>query len=118
MNNDHITQAGIGRYVNGALTDIETRRVREHIDACSRCRDRLRAFQEAPSLADVLVTGPRESKATNHLDYDETAAYADGTCSRDLRARIRTHLDACAKCRSAVQDLRDFTQSMKQVASF
>ncbi len=54
--------------------------------------------------------------ASSHLSAATMEAYLDGELAPDTLALVKEHLNACARCREAVQDLQAVSQTVAQTA--
>jgi hypothetical protein len=96
---DHLTEEQFSRYQRRTLEPAELLDVDQHIAQCEECLARLwRESGSVPALRDL------RSQLSEHLDYDQIVACAEGTSS----TAWEQHLAECDLCRTEVSDLRQF----------
>lgn len=57
----------------------------------------------------MLFSRPR------HASNDDLSAYLDGQLEADARGRVQSHVDACAPCRAALEELRAVRSALREL---
>ena len=85
-----------------------------HLQTCVACREMLREQTEYAmrGLAAQITPAPEESR---HLDDAQILAAARGGLDDADHEAVVSHLDLCADCARAVEDMREFHLEMNQV---
>src|SRR3954451_3717435 len=94
----HLTPRQLSQYQARTLGTAELVEADGHIAACDTCRAALFGDAEISGL------GGLRHLLTEHLEYDEIAACAEGKSS----SVNKLHLQECPECRAEVADLRGF----------
>ncbi|HWS73315.1 MAG TPA: zf-HC2 domain-containing protein, partial [Thermoanaerobaculia bacterium] len=102
---EHLSGEEAGRYRHRALSAAELLRIDEHLATCTECRGSLASADDLASLAALL-----SSADLSHLEYEQLAAYADGSADAIDRELVDTHAADCALCRRELKDLQKFAQ--------
>jgi anti-sigma factor RsiW len=111
MFSSHPSPDALDRYRRGLLSPEELLAVDDHLAVCAICRDaasRAAAAEGSPATPETLL-GP---VADGHPEFEELAAYIDGTQVDLAREMTEMHLADCASCREEVADLRAFKERL------
>ncbi|NNE07865.1 MAG: hypothetical protein HKN20_04810 [Gemmatimonadetes bacterium] len=92
----HIEQERLHRYMDGDLSDMETRTVARHLEECADCRNRFHAMRPLD-----------ETMRDDHPDPMLLAAYHDGTLDDSATRMIAAHTAACGECRDSLAFLAE-----------
>jgi hypothetical protein len=105
---DHLTHQQIARYYERKLPPAELIALDNHVAACVECRNDLSAggLQQAKVMS--LKQDIESETLSEHLDYDQLAALADGTLDETEAEIVESHLVSCAECDLLASDLRVF----------
>jgi hypothetical protein len=105
---DHLTNEQIARYHGRALTPAELIRLDSHLASCAECHRGLSAagFEQAKVLS--LKQAVDSAPLSEHLDYDQLAAHAEGTLKGVAAETVQSHLASCAHCELLASDLKVF----------
>jgi hypothetical protein len=106
---EHLSGEEAGRYRRRALSAAELLRFDEHLDSCAECRAAIASPDELAELAAIL-----SSADFSHLEYEQLAAYTDGTADGIERELVETHTADCALCRRELKDLQKFAEKPRQ----
>src|SRR5258708_1469924 len=102
---EHLTESRMAQYRRRRLSPSEWLVAAEHLAGCEECRLRLRSGEGATAVGTLLaaeVQGAWEEEA--HLDYEEMAAYVDGTASEIVRATVDLHVQTCEACEEQLRE--------------
>lgn len=102
---EHLSGDEAGRYRRRAASAAELLRFDEHLAACDGCRAACASADDLDALATLLATAD-----LTHLDYEQLAAYVDGSADAIDRELVETHADDCALCRRELKDLQKFAR--------
>ena len=140
----HIDQERMQALLDGELSPADAADVRTSIDACARCSAEFDAWQmlfddlgELPSLAPspafrerVLEQVPSARPgllgsrvrtraaaraARTHVEAGVLQDYLDGRLAARNEARVDRHLDACAICRSELEEFRAVARAVESL---
>ncbi len=87
----HIEEERLHRYMDGDLSDMETRTVANHLEECADCKARFHAMRPLD-----------ETMHDDHPDPMLLAAYHDGTLDDSATRMIAAHTAACGECRDSL----------------
>lgn len=119
---EHLRPPQLERYRRGRLSPAELQTVDDHIGRCESCRELLNENlgnleQLKSSLiaqwTDVLA---EVSAETEHLSYEQVAAYVDRELGHEPFQEVQKHLSHCAECQERVQNLSSFQEEMEAAA--
>jgi hypothetical protein len=102
---EHLSGEEAARYRRRATSAAELLRVDEHLAACAECRASIAPADDLESLAALL-----SSADLSHLEYEQLAAYVDGSADAIDRELVDTHAADCALCRRELKDLQKFAK--------
>lgn len=113
---EHLMPAQVERYRAGKLSAAELQTIDEHIGRCEACRDLL--TQQLGNLEDsqaaLLAEWPDMlagvGAETEHLSYEQAAAYVERGSDTEAFQEIERHLNQCAECNERVQNLIAFRE--------
>jgi anti-sigma factor RsiW len=108
----HLSPEQLRRYRQRRLPPAELLEVGDHLETCPRCRDAAVATEDLEAAYHSFQPEPEE-----HLTYEQLSAYVDGELKDPELGRARSHLTACASCRTASNDLRVVQAEIEQEAS-
>lgn len=108
---EHLSGEEAGRYRRRATSAAELLRIDEHLASCAACRTILASVDDLDALAALLA-----SADLTHLEYEQLAAYVDGTADAIDRELVETHAGDCALCRRELKDLQKFAQKPRHIA--
>lgn len=92
--------------------------VGEHLSACAECRGRLGAASARLGAGVAgLRAGLDAAEATDHLPYEQLAAYVDDELNDIDRELVEGHLHLCERCEFEARELRSFAASMRPAAA-
>lgn len=100
---EHLSGEEAGRYRHRAMSATELLHADDHLADCAACRGAIASADELASLAGLLT-----SAEASHLDFEQLAAYVDGTAGEIDRELVDTHVAGCALCRHELHDLAKF----------
>jgi hypothetical protein len=103
LNGDHPTGEILDRLRLRTLAGQDLLDADDHVSRCDSCRS---------ATGDSAQTSENARKALealdeDHLSFEEMSSYADGLGDADERAAMAMHVEACAMCRSEVNDLAE-----------
>ena len=101
-----ISDADIGRLLDGDVTSQEKQLLHEHIEICPQCKARFQqASAGARQLDDFFAQAAKEAQATDKcLSEDVLARFVNQTLDRTERDKAEEHLAQCSHCRDALAD--------------
>jgi hypothetical protein len=106
---EHLSSEQAERFHKRLSPPGEILSIYNHLAACEECRRLLAARQQPEaSLAFVLADLEGVAAETDHLSYEQIAAYVDDEADGADREIIETHLEACAACEAEVKELSAF----------
>lgn len=116
MKKEHPGTEMLAAFVNGLLTDDESRRIREHASGCPECASKIREFEATVELVRAaavaragdgarVVSIEASEQSGSHLEGERLAAYADGSLDAAEAREAEAHLALCAACTREVADL-------------
>jgi anti-sigma factor RsiW len=104
MLSSHPSPDALDRYRRGLLAPEELLAVDDHLAACPGCREA--ALRPAPVAGAEALHTLLGGQGNGHPEFEELAAYVDGTQDDVAREVTDMHLADCASCREEVADLR------------
>ena len=114
----HLSALETEQYRRQAMSPAQLLIIDVHIAACPACREKLddvprpgTVFTSLRSAFDPL-TGPE----SQHLSFEQVAAYVDDELDESDRESLEHHLLLCQMCGAEVRDLRLFSQVMDHPA--
>ncbi|HEX7318005.1 MAG TPA: zf-HC2 domain-containing protein [Pyrinomonadaceae bacterium] len=111
---EHLREEQLERFRAHSLPAGELLSIGGHLAACADCRDRLGV---SPTQLGARVAQLRESlnarEPTDHLAYEQLAAYADDGLNEIDREIVEAHLNLCARCEFEANELRSLAVSMR-----
>ena len=106
---EHLSPAQIENYRRRNLTPNELLGVDDHLAACVECRQRIEtALSYGAGEVALYSQLSVEAGALSHLTFEQRAGYIDDLLTGDDRRMVKDHLDSCARCAMAADDLRAF----------
>lgn len=111
---EHLSEIEIDGYVRGTLPPDEMLQMDDHITSCDDCRAEV--AQRSPVDASVLIATLGEPQLDPHLNFDQTAAYVDGTLDAVGLEIADLHLHECRQCTAAVRDLEALKHEINREA--
>jgi hypothetical protein len=100
---EHLSGEEAGRYRRRAVSAAELLRIDAHLEVCADCRAAIASSDELAALAAILPSGD-----LSHLEYEQLAAYVDGSADDIDRELVDTHAADCALCRRELKNLQTF----------
>lgn len=108
----HLSTPDLEQHRARTLTPEELLRVDEHLSGCASCRQRFVELAELPVLS--LSQWLESRDASDHLTYDEFAAFVDGTMAEVDREIADGHILLCGACADEVRNLLAFSHQISQ----
>ncbi|HWS86494.1 MAG TPA: zf-HC2 domain-containing protein [Pyrinomonadaceae bacterium] len=111
---EHLREEQLEQFRARTLPAGELLSVGGHLAACAQCRARLGAPQAArlASRVEHLRAGLHEGESTEHLAYEQLAAYVDDELSDIDREIVEGHLLLCGRCESEADELKSLAAAM------
>lgn len=103
---EHLSGDEAGRYRRQAVSAAELLRFDEHLADCAECRAACASADDIDALAALL-----SDTDLTHLEYEQLAAYVDGSADAIDREIVETHVADCVLCRRELKDLQKFERS-------
>lgn len=95
-------------FVDGELSQDESRSLVKHIQSCQSCKDQLR---DIFVLQDTLNTIVQQDPC---LPVETLEQYAQDSCPEEAIEDIKQHIELCARCRSFVWAFQASEEEMAQ----
>jgi hypothetical protein len=106
---EHLTARQIECYYNRLMSPAELLVALDHIAECNACRGQFEPEQRIRAVGDDLRSDLQaQAQYSNHLGYEESAAYVDECLGEVEREIVESHLDLCGQCATEIADLRAF----------
>lgn len=113
----HLSTPELEQHRARTLTPDELLRVDEHLSGCDSCRQRFVALAGLPETPLLSLPQWLDSKeASDHLTYDEFAAFVDGTMTEVEREIADSHILSCGSCADEIMNLQAFSRQISQSA--
>src|SRR5262245_6822247 len=113
---EHLSRQELEQHHARTLAPADVLRVDEHLSACDSCQQRFVELTGLPDAATQMSLSPLpdQEEVATHLDYDQLAAYVDGTMDEVEREIADSHLLFCVECADEVGELREFSRRISQ----
>ena len=104
---NHLSKEQVEDYRLRQLSPDDLLGADDHLSECGDCRRSVHAALNsgAVSIYDELAT---EFTEAQHLSFELSAAFVDGTLTGEERKTVEDHVGSCARCAPLVADLRAF----------
>ncbi len=113
---NHPSEQQIIGYCQQKLAADQLLMMSEHLQDCALCSERLTSVLKAnkgDTWAGNFPTGKLpalDTDASSHLSYEQVVSLIDNALDTTELLTINSHLQACTRCQSEVQDLLQFKQ--------
>ena len=110
----HLSEGQFERYRQRRMSPAELLTADDHLAMCEACRRRLGDRQSLEAAAAAIQSDFRaaECATTEHLSYEQLAAYLDNEITDLDREILESHLENCRSCADEERDLREFAARM------
>lgn len=109
----HLTEKTFERFRLRELPPDELLTADEHLSACDACRRRLAAAADARGMFSALRGELTSAAAADeHLAYEQSEAYVEGTLRGAELEAVERHLDACLACADEVRELSELRETL------
>ncbi|HTG17443.1 MAG TPA: zf-HC2 domain-containing protein [Blastocatellia bacterium] len=110
---EHLTARQIECYYNRLMSPAELLVALDHVAECNTCREQFEPEQRIHEVGDALRSDLQaQAQYSNHLTYEDSAAYVDECLGEIEREIVESHLDLCGQCATEIADLRAFRAEM------
>jgi hypothetical protein len=109
---EHLTKEEVRAYKERAIAPAQLISLDKHVAACAECRRVLSAASGEAGFS-ALVEELKAEPASEHLAYEQLAAYADGAMEAVDAEIAESHLAVCAHCELQLSDLQVFKDEIK-----
>lgn len=111
---EHLREEQLERFRARELAAGELLSVGGHLAACAECRGRLGvSAPQVGARAAQLRASLNAHEPTEHLAYEQLAAYADDDLNEIDREVVEAHLGLCARCELEAGELLSLAASMR-----
>lgn len=111
MVSEHLSAQSVERYRRRVMSSAELLAADDHLAACSDCCRRASETLQVEAVVSGLRANLRAGAAaleSDHLSYEQIAAFVDDEIGYEEREALESHLEICAPCTEEVNDLRAF----------
>lgn len=118
---EHLVQPQLDRYRERKLSAAELRTIDDHIGECEVCRAKLNdCLGDLEQLKASLLTDWTDMVAgvgaeTEHLSYEDVAAFVSRELQHESLQKAQNHLNDCPECDVRVQNLLAFREEIESV---
>jgi putative zinc finger protein len=110
---EHLTAGQIESYDKRLMSSAELLVALDHLALCEPCREQFNPEHKIRVIGGALRKDlGNQAIDSNHLSFEESAAYVDGCLSGLDREIVESHLDLCSPCATEITDLRAFRAEM------
>jgi hypothetical protein len=110
---EHLTARQIECYYNRLMSPAEVLVALDHVAECNACREQFEPEHRIRAVGDGLRSDLQaQAQYSNHITYEESAAYVDECLGQLEREIVESHLDFCSQCATEIADLRAFRAEM------
>jgi anti-sigma factor RsiW len=110
---EHLADNLLVRYRQCALSAAELQQVDAHLQSCADCQMQLAEREETVASLAALRTDLADA-LSQHLAYEELAAYVDQQLAGPARELAAAHLQECRSCATELADLRAFRHELDE----
>ena len=93
-----ISDADLGRLLDGDVNASQRQLLQEHIESCSDCRARWQRVSRGSQYVDSLLA----ETATGCLSEEQLAGFVEGTLNKHAKNAAEDHLLRCQRCSEAL----------------
>lgn len=111
--NVHLTSRQIESYHRRVLDPSELIELDEHLANCKSCRIELNAVGQASDKFFSLKKNLASEAISEHLDYKQLEAFADGSLKPEEIEIVESHLAVCEECELLASDLVVFREQAR-----
>lgn len=107
---EHLAAETVENYRAQRLSPAELLAAQWHAAACAGCRERLGEAVGVESAFESVraAFAPAAGGETEHIAYEQLAAYVDGQLDEVEREIAESHLAICGECEADARDLRGY----------
>jgi hypothetical protein len=111
----HLSDDQLAKYRLGKLAGSALLAADDHIVLCEECRKKAAEGSSVESKWANLAESIRQTGefGTPHISYEQLQAYVDRTATPSDAAQLESHIRECGNCRAEVEDLQQFSASLK-----
>lgn len=111
----HISTKQLEKYCEKALSPDELIQVDDHFFTCDACYRRLDELSRLPEKFTGLEVNDSAvvQWKSDHLPYDQMAAYVDDESDAFDREIVESHMEMCARCAGEVDSLFELKRQLK-----
>lgn len=107
---NHLSVNDLEQYRDKRLRPAELLAVDRHLEACSVCREQLQAMTPTPQL--LHEWSPAPELWSEHLAYEQMAAYVDAQLNDIDRGLVEGHAELCQSCALELRQLQTFAEKI------
>ena len=115
----HLDPPELKRYRERKLSAAELQAIDDHIGECAGCREQLNnslgdfEHRKASLLTEWTDMVAGVEAETDHLSYEDVAAYVSRELQPESLEKAQHHLDDCAECEERVEKLTSFRDEVE-----
>lgn len=111
---EHFSTRQVELYLGRRLTPAELLAADDHLSLCPACREKIVQARRPEALIASVRAGLNAEavRPSQHLAYEQLAAYVDDGLDGVEREIADNHLMACAQCKEELRDLFAFKETL------
>ena len=104
---EHLNEHEVSLYRTRSLTAQHMLRASNHLAKCEQCRARIASpIETYVSVQKIRLTLEAGLASSDHLTYQDQAAYTDGDLRETDVQRVRRHLKQCKQCAGEMRKIQ------------
>lgn len=107
---EHLTERQVNNYRERTISPAELIVLDRHVAACARCRSTLNL---TPPETQIRALAEELNSESEHISYEQLAAYVDGEMEPVEQEATESHLAVCSDCELLLSDLHLFKNEVK-----